>query len=358
MDRRSFIVNTSASALALLSVSDLMASSKTAQPAPGMPSPKFFTRNNIRMAVYEKGEGVPVIFCHGFPELAYSWRHQFNSVAKAGFHAIAPDLRGSGLTSQPTPINDYAATEVCDDLVAMMDKMNLSKAIFCGHDWGGFITHLMGLIYPERCLGMIGVGSPHRFRPHNLPRVETKVEELVDKAAWNRFMQQLDIPEQLLDNNVRNFLTKFMRRGYITADHLKTLPEDSIERKLDLPEILAKKNVPGEIILPEDALDYYVEIFSATGFAGGINWYRAMGKSMEEIGKRNQTWEVNFPYLYIAADQDPIIRPGEDAGMEDYISDLERKTILDCGHFVMEDKPEELSEILVEWLNRKYPSIA
>ena len=202
---------------------------------------------------------------------------------------------------------------------------------------------------------MIGVGSPHSFRPRDLLAVNTDVEELVDKVAWNQFFQRQHIPEDLLDHNARKFFTTMMRRDYFSADFLKTLPEHAPERKMDLPAMLAKSDLPGEVILSDDALAYFVDTFETTGFSGGINWYRAMGKTWEEIGKRKQTWEVNIPFLYIWPEQDPIIRPGAEAGMEDYIADLEKITILDCGHSVMEDKPQQLSNAIVGWLNRKFP---
>jgi pimeloyl-ACP methyl ester carboxylesterase len=101
--------------------------------------------NGIDMAYYEvaRGQGVPIVFCHGFPELAFSWRHQLRACEAAGQWAIAPDQRGSGLTSRPDKIEDYDMEHLAADLVALLDHLGIEKAVFCGHDWGGFVVWQM-----------------------------------------------------------------------------------------------------------------------------------------------------------------------------------------------------------------------
>jgi len=74
--------------------------------------------NGIRMHVAEAGEGPPVVMCHGFPESWYSWRRQLVALAEAGYHAVAPDMRGYGKTDQPEPIADYTLLHLVGDLVA------------------------------------------------------------------------------------------------------------------------------------------------------------------------------------------------------------------------------------------------
>ena len=87
------------------------------------PAPTMVKTNGIDMAVYEAGpkDGVPVVMCHGFPELAYSWRHQIPALAAAGFRAIAPDQRGYGLTSRPDAIADYDVEHLTGDLAGLLD---------------------------------------------------------------------------------------------------------------------------------------------------------------------------------------------------------------------------------------------
>lgn len=354
MDRRRALKVLCASASACMFPETLRAA---VRPAPGMPRPRRIRTNGIRMAVYEAGAGRPVIFCHGFPELAFSWRHQLQAVANAGFRAIAPDLRGYGLTDRPGAVADYATTRVCEDLIGMMDGMGLKQAIFCGHDWGGYVADTMAALYPHRCAGLIGAGSPHNYPPKNLHKPGTaETENLVDKAAFNRFLQRPAVPDRLLDTHVRKLFETFYRSGYITADYLRTLPKDSPERRLDLPAILAKRNLPGSVFLSPTALNYYVDTFTATGFTGALDWYRAIPITRRELEHRNVTRGLHVPYLYVWYRQDPIVRGGAELLMEQYIRDFAMVT-LNCGHPGSEQKPRQLSAAIVAWLNRKFPRL-
>src|SRR6185436_6349119 len=103
-------------------------------------SPRYVETNGIRMAVYGEGEGPAVLLCHGFPELAYSWRHQIPAIARAGFRVIAPDQRGYGLTSRPEQIEAYDIHHLTGDLVGLLDAMKIDKTIVVGHDWGGIVA--------------------------------------------------------------------------------------------------------------------------------------------------------------------------------------------------------------------------
>ena len=103
------------------------------RPAPNMPEPRFIETNGIRMGVYEAGAGLPVVFCHGFPELAYSWRHQIQAFSEAGYRTIAPDQRGYGLTERPGDISDYTLKELCDDMAGLLDALDLQRAVFSLH---------------------------------------------------------------------------------------------------------------------------------------------------------------------------------------------------------------------------------
>ena len=135
-------------------------SQQPVRPAPGMPNPRFIETNGIQMATYESGAGLPVVFAHGFPELASSWRNQFKSYPASGLRVIAPDMRGYGLTDATTDLNGYTIPNICADLIGLIDHLEIEKAIFCGHDWGGVPVWTMPRLYPDRVLGVIGVNTP------------------------------------------------------------------------------------------------------------------------------------------------------------------------------------------------------
>ncbi len=114
------------------------------------PDPQFVDTNGIRMAIYEQGEGQPVIFLHGFPELAFSWRFQLPALATAGFRSIAPDQRGYGRTDAPPAVDDYRVDQLIGDIEGLLDTLGLERAIFVGHDWGALLLWHMSLLCPER----------------------------------------------------------------------------------------------------------------------------------------------------------------------------------------------------------------
>src|SRR4249920_1581517 len=111
------------------------------------PEPTMVKTNGIDMAVYEAGpkDGVPVVLCHGFPELAYSWRHQLPAIAAAGYRAIAPDQRGYGRSSRPAAIDDYDIVHLTDDLLGVLDAIGEERAVFVGHDWGSMVVWSLAL---------------------------------------------------------------------------------------------------------------------------------------------------------------------------------------------------------------------
>ena len=132
-----------------------------------MPPVKRAQMNGIEMAYYEAGprRGVPIVLCHGFPELAFSWRHQLKALSEAGRWVIAPDQRGYGLTDQPDDVLSYDLENLCADLIALLDQKGIAKAIFVGHDWGGIIVWHMAIRHPDRVAGVIGLNTPFNARP-------------------------------------------------------------------------------------------------------------------------------------------------------------------------------------------------
>src|SRR5271156_5323702 len=125
---------------------------------------KIAARGNqpsISLTVHESGDGPAVVFCHGFPELAYSWRHQLPVAAAAGFRAIAPDQRGYADSSAPPAVTDYGLTELTGDMAGLLDAPENERAFFVGHGWGGFVAWAMPVLHPERTAGVVGVCPPY-----------------------------------------------------------------------------------------------------------------------------------------------------------------------------------------------------
>ena len=129
------------------------------------PDPRFVTTNGIRMAVHEHGAGPPVVFLHGFPELAFSWRYQLPALAAAGYRAIAPDLRGYGATDKPAGIKNYTVQVLIADIIGLLDAEGIDEAVFVSHDWGALLAWQMALLVPERMAGLVALNIPFIPRP-------------------------------------------------------------------------------------------------------------------------------------------------------------------------------------------------
>ena len=355
IDRRRFMEVTAIAGLgaAGFSLTSCVSSVNTVQPAPLMPTPNYVATNGLQMAVYEQGEGPAIVFCHGFPELAFSWRSQIAALSNAGFHAIAPDQRGYGLTGGPSDPAQYDMQFICDDLIGMLDAKGVEKAVFCGHDWGGAVVWSMARLYPERCLGIIGLNTA-AGRPADLPPAQRSEESLIVMSP--NFYQATFIEpgraEAILEADVRHTFNFVLSRGGIwDREGFARMPEDSPERQMDLLALIQRENLDGQVFMSEQVMQYFAETFEVTGFTGGLNWYRnafKMGQILADTPTR-----IQVPCLYIGAENDVILPPSSADGMEDFIADLEKYTVMDSGHWTQQEQPEEVNRVIIEWMRRK-----
>jgi pimeloyl-ACP methyl ester carboxylesterase len=100
--------------------------------------------------VAEEGAGPTIVLCHGFPECWYSWRHQLAALAAAGFHAVAPDMRGYGRTDAPQEINRYTLLHLLGDVLGLLDALGIERAAIAGQDWGAPVAWLAAQLRPDR----------------------------------------------------------------------------------------------------------------------------------------------------------------------------------------------------------------
>ena len=147
--------------------------------------------NGLSMHVAEAGSGPPVILCHGFPELWYSWRHQLPAVAAAGFRAVAPDQRGYGGTDAPPDAVSYDIAHLTGDLTGLLDELGEERAAFVGHDWGAIVAWQLALLAPERVAAVAGLSVPA------LPRAPALPTELLRARAGDRFLYILYFQERV-----------------------------------------------------------------------------------------------------------------------------------------------------------------
>jgi pimeloyl-ACP methyl ester carboxylesterase len=310
----------------------------------------------ITLAVHEQGAGPAVVLCHGFPELAFSWRHQLPALAAAGFRAIAPDQRGYGGSDRPEPITAYDMHHLTGDLVALLDALGIERAVFVGHDWGGFVAWAMPVLHPERCAGAVGVNTPYVARapvpPTTLMRMLVGAPDgSQDEKLYILWFQKPGVAEAVLARDVHRVFDVLMRRA-LPPEELAARAAAAGALDMNPFRRLAEIELVGEPLLSPEEMDVFVRSFERTGFTGGVNWYRNFDRNWE-LAPAVGTAKIGVPSLMVTAQWDPVLRPEMAAGMPALVPDLETVLIERCGHWTQQEKPDELNRILVDWLGRR-----
>lgn len=338
-----------------------------------MPRVRMVKANGINLAVYEAGSGPAIVLLHGFPGLAFTWRHQIPALAAAGYRVIVPDLRGYGQSDTPQAVEDYDIAHLTGDLVGLLDALGVEKAVFMGHDWGGLLAWQMPLFHQARVAGVIGVNTP--FIPHwmlwlhpdlvkaALPKGRTFVADpKVDPISQMRKIYSPDmyvlmfqdgkVADDAMNRNPRGALRNAYRKDLITsADWNKLPPEVANMEYYGQP---LPKRFPGRDVLNAQELDFYVKHFKRTGFTPAINWYRNLSRNWKRGLDVDQT--IRVPSMMVSAAYDVVLRPSMADGMDAYVTDLEKHVVADCWHWTPEEKPEELNRLAISWLRRRFPS--
>ncbi len=330
---------------------------------PVMPPIQFADVNGIRMGFYEAGpksDTPPLVLCHGWPEIAYSWRHQIETLSAAGVRVIAPDMRGYGASERPEAVEAYDIEHLTGDLVGLLDHLKIDKAIFVGHDWGGFVVWQMPLRHLARTAGVIGINTPHSDRAPIDP-IQIYRRRFGDSMYIVQFQALDRAPDRIFAENVEKLFDFMMRAPPVG----RTAPPDapaaeagvgaSPKLNLAFPQIVAAYDPsldPRAKLLTPEEMSNYVENFRKTGFTGGINWYRNITRNWERAAGLDHT--VRVPSLMIMAELDPVLPPSAAEGMEKIVPDLEKYLVQGSGHWTPQERPDEVSEKILEWRRRRF----
>jgi pimeloyl-ACP methyl ester carboxylesterase len=325
-----------------------------------MPPLQFARTNGIRMGYYDAGpktDTPPVVLCHGWPEIAFSWRHQIKALSDVDIRVIAPDQRGYGATDRPDPVEAYDMEHLTGDLVGLLDHLKIDKAIFGGHDWGGFVVWQMPLRHPGRVAGVVGVNTPHWDRSPADP-IELFRKRFGDSMYIVQFQDPAREPDRIFGSRVEQTFDAFMRKpmprkGDVSGD--KGVAGASTTTNLAFPQMVAAYDVKHDprtpILLPEEK-QVFVDTYAKTGFTGGINWYRNFSRNWQRSAGLDHT--IKVPALMIMAENDAVLPPAAADGMEKLVPDLEKYLVRDSGHWTQQEKPEEVSAKLIEWRRKRF----
>ena len=295
----------------------------------------FVNTNGIRMRVAEAGEGFPVVMCHGFPEMWYSWRHQIKALADAGFRAIAPDQRGYGETDCPAAIEAYTQKQIVTDIIGMLDSLGIGKCVIIGHDWGGATAWNAPMMYPDRIERRIGIHTPFMAREPMKP-TDAMRAMAGENFHYVLYFQAPGVAEAELERDVARTLRGFYQDppDVDPAEFRKAPPAAGGPAGGGILDRLADR--PHGRFLTDEDFEVFVRTYKKTGFRGGLNWYRNIDRNWEESASIEQ--RVNQPALMITAELDVVLRPEMAEGMTAWVPNL-RKTVLvkGSGHWTQQE---------------------
>ena len=308
------------------------------------PEPRHIETNGIRLAIYEQGHGEPVIFLHGFPELAFSWRFQLPALAEAGYRAIAVDQRGYGRSTVPPQVDDYGIDRLIGDVVGLLDSLGVERGTFVGHDWGALVLWHMSLLCPERMRRQAILNIPFWPRPPVDPIALFRQRFGDDFYIVN--FQDSDEADRTFASDPAHFFDVLMRKNQVSRREFDELPPE--RRSLSLLQMFARTESSGDPLLTGAERDVFASAFAKTGFAGPINWYRNWTANWRRLEGVPQVVEV--PTLFIGAMDDIVVSPEHIEAMKPFVKNLESHVLEDCGHWSQQEKPAEVNRLLIDWL--------
>jgi pimeloyl-ACP methyl ester carboxylesterase len=306
--------------------------------------------NGIGMHVAEAGSGPLVVLLHGFPELWYSWRHQLPVLAAAGYHAVAPDLRGYGGTDASAADEGYAPSNMAADIVGLLDALGAETAVLVGHDWGANIAWACAELFTQRVAGLVALSVPYRPRPP-APPSEMLRQFVGDGATVSPY--PLGLTEAELEADPRRSMRLFMHAlsGDAPADLVPRLFKERAPSGGVLDSMPEPDELPGWF--GDADLDEYARAYSRTGFHGPLGVYRNQDSDWHEHPEIGTTG-LRQPALFIGGQRDPAVLFGKLEPMEAAVPNLRRIVLLpNSGHWTQQERSGDVNDELLDFLRRE-----
>jgi pimeloyl-ACP methyl ester carboxylesterase len=302
--------------------------------------------NGIELNIAEQGQGPLVLLLHGFPESWYSWRHQFAPLAAAGFHVVAPDMRGYGKSDKPADITAYNQVEVVKDIIGLIPALGYETAIVIGHDWGAPTAWSCAAHYPDQVTAVGALSVPYLPRA-DFPPLDMLKEIFKGQFFYQLYFQEPGVAEAEFEKDVAVALRKFLHLASAEMD-LETLPDKGPDD--DMLTGLPDPGVLGSWISAED-FDFYVGEFTRSGFRGPLNYYRNLNLGWELT--QGLPTRIEQPAMFAAGEKDGVIMMAAQAlaDMPQHVTDLRISELIpDVGHWTQQENPEAVNDILTRFL--------
>lgn len=312
---------------------------------------RFIETNGIKMHIAEQGRGDLVILCHGFPECWYAWRHQIGAIAEAGFHVVAPDLRGYGQTDQPKSVEAYNILQLTSDIVGLVHALDHEQAMIVGHDQGAPLAWHCALLRPDLFKAIALLSVPYRARTwDSSPPTEILKRMAGEQQLYVLYFQELGKVEAELEDNVRRSLRRMLysASGDAPAKKRWRFLFDKSETFLDC--MAEPEQLPSW--LSEQDLDFLTQEFERTGFRGGLARYRNLDRDWELTSFLNGA-KLQQPALFIGGEFDAAVMMNQDLinQLETTMPNLRKQVLLpNAGHWIQQERPTEVNQLLIKFL--------
>lgn len=321
---------------------------------------ELVSANGIRIhtAIAEPAAGTSdskkpdVLMIHGFPESWYSWRYQLPALAKAGYRAIAMDVRGYGRSSKPAEVHDYRMLQKVADVVGVVEALGNRPTVLVGHDWGAPIAWNSAMLRGELFAGVAGISVPYAaptgaagLRPTTAMRMgET------DHEFYINYFQQVGRAEAEIETDVRSWLLGFYWCGSGDIENGPNVAQ--VKKGSQMRDIFEYPDSMPKWMTDHD-LDVYTREFEYSGFFGPLNRYRNVDQDWADLAAFARR-PITIPSLFIGGTKDGPTIWGEAAiaAFQDTLPALHHCEILEgSGHWIQQERPEETNKLLLDFLH-------
>ena len=306
----------------------------------------------LHVAVAGPADGRPVVLCHGFPELWYSWRHQIAALADGGYRVYAPDLRGYGGSSQPGAVADYGSDQLSADLCGLLDYYGHETAVFSGHDWGSAVVWDLGRLHPDRVSAIYNMSVP--YSAAGAPPTQIFDAIFAGKFFYMLYFQQVGPPEAEFDADPRRYVrTMLYSAGGEGMSDSTALLADAPREGTKFLDVLTPAPDTLPSWLTEADVDVYTAGLTRNGLFGPLSFYRNLDANWERT-KDIAASALSMPTGFLTGSLDPVnfMMPGAAEEMATVLPDFRGATVVDgAGHWIQQEKPAETNAALLAFLD-------
>lgn len=308
--------------------------------------------DRLSQQILEAGTGPLVLLIHGFPELGISWRAQVQALADAGFHAVAPDMRGYGGTDKPADTADHGILDLVGDMVDLVRALGETSCVVVGHDWGAPVAWHCALLRPDLFRAVFGLSVP--FQPRRTKGPPTAAMAALSKRAGrgDLYISRFQAPDAHLEFDADPAAA--LRKAFFAYDG--ATPDDRQSTGFFPENESFLSTVAGDATLPpwmgEAHFGEYVAAFAAGGFKGPLDWYRCLDANWAATAFL-QDARIRVPAAFVVGERDPVrhYAGAHEAGLRDWAPDLRMQAVIPgAGHWIQQERPDEVNRMLLAFL--------